>query len=302
MADGDDELIDRLLADGFRYESNGRVLGLAGDDEPGDDEPVPGTDDEPASGEPDDGGDGAVDDEPDGGAPSEPVAPPPSSLLAGVPIGESEAQGLLRLRQLLIENPDLATRVDQILRGQPDPVAEAPKEPPPLPEFIDPDDPTSKNLWDQIQILTEKIETQEQRNQKAIEEATQTRIQNDINQAVGRFKAAHPDLTEQDIQNIRNHTSATVNVPGVMANFPGDPVEGLTRALEIGSLTEPTTRDKVLGVQQNRQEAEDKERGKKLSALSGGTGGTSRQPARPQPPRNWNEVAKRLAEAIEQGS
>ena len=49
----------------------------------------------------------------------------------------------------------------------------------------------------------------------------------------------HPDLDDNDIESIRNHTSAQVNVAGIMANFPGDPVDGLTRALEIGSMTDP---------------------------------------------------------------
>jgi hypothetical protein len=159
-------------------------------------------------------------------------------------------------------------------------------------------------LWKQLEIISQRINPVEEKVQQTAEQANQARIASEISQAVDRFKTAHPDLDDQDIANIRNHTSANVNIPGVMNNFPGDPVEGLTRALEIGSLTDPATRDKVLGTRKTveDQEAKDKKRMRDQAALSGGTGGASRRPAPKKAPATWNEVAKRLAEAIENGS
>jgi hypothetical protein len=306
----DDTLINQLLDDGFTYTANGRVDGLATEetDEPDDGE-VPAGDPDPTVGESDDTGDDAVDVEPDADTPpfTDTAPPSPSSVLAG--LDETEARGILHLRQLLINNPDLAAKVNKVLSGDaPDSVpagsGEAAPAEPALPEFIDPDDQTAIGLWKQLEKISQRIDPVQQQVQQTAEQANQARIASEISQAVDRFKVAHPDLDDQDIANIRNHTSANVNIPGVMNNFPGDPVEGLTRALEIGSLTDPATRDKVLGTRKTveDQEAKDKKRMRDQAALSGGTGGASRRPAPKKAPASWNEVAKRLAEAIENGS
>jgi hypothetical protein len=83
-----------------------------------------------------------------------------------------------------------------------------------------------------------------------------------------------------------------------MANFPGDPVEGLVRAMEIGSMTAEGVRDKVLGTPKKDPAAEDTKRQRSLSALSGGGGATRRTPPKQAKPAGWSDVAKKLAEEI----
>ena len=302
MADGDlsaeDEaaaqsLIDELLDAGFSYTANGRVDGFAAPDDDEPDEPEPDEPDEPEA------------DEPTRGAHSGRLE------LLGTPLTETEAAGLLHLRKLLVEHPELAAEVnakaEAVLSGRSLPQIEAePAEPPvdappvenALPDFIDPDEPGQIALWREIEALRANQEQTNVRAQQATVEANQARVHADIANAVDRFKTAHPDLDDSDIAAIRDHTSATVNIASVMGNFPGDPVEGLVRALEIGSMTDPATRDKVLGVRDDRPK-KDADRQKALSALSGGSGAGQRRAPKAPKPAGWNDVAKQLAKELE---
>ena len=319
-----DTLMQELLDGGFKYEPNGRVAGFAGmPDEEGDDD---GDDDGdgPVGGDAEGDSDGAATDgdgEPagaggdggdvDGVGDGSRGAHSGRLELRGTPLTETEADGLLHLRKLLIDHPDLAVRINELaeakltgrqLPPEPAPAAQAPVDEPPaapaLPDFIDPDDPVAVGLWREVVDLRKGQERTTETVTTAVERAGQAKVQADIANALDRFKAAHPDLDDDDIRAIRDHTSASVNIEGVMGNFPGDPVEGLVRALEIGSMTDPVTRDKVLGVRDVRG-AKDAKRQRSLSALSGGGGAASRRPAPAAKPVGWNDVSARLAEAIE---
>ena len=323
MADEDvetDSLIDQLIAEGFTYQSNGTVDGLAGRAEDDGDGDVPGDDagDDPGDTEgegdpgdgpaaPDDGGDGGddhtVDDRP--GAHSGKID------LRGTPLTELEADSLLHLRKLMLERPDLANEVNALIEAKvsgraPEPAqaqaqaAVTGEQPvPPLPDFIDPDDVVNVALWRKIEELEKRDAAVISRVDNVAEAAAQAERQAHIEAAVDRFRVAHPDLTEEDVSNVRNYTSANVNVPGVMQNFPGDPVTGLAKSLEIGSLTDPSVRDKVLGTTPPDPAVKDKDRQKKLSSISGGGGATTRRAPKETKPATWNEVAKRLATELE---
>ena len=293
-----DSMIQELLDAGFSYTQNGRVDGFA----PADDELE--EIDEPAD-EPEE----TPDEEPERGAHSGRLE------LRGTPLTETEADGLLHLRRLLIDHPDLAAEVNALaesrLRGTPAPapapaptVDEAPvDQPEALPEFIDPDDEQSVALWREVTAARQTAERAAEVATGTVEqvqaEAHHSRVQSDIQSAVERFRTMHPDLSEEDIQSVRNHTAATVNIPGVMGNFPGDPVEGLVRAMEIGSYTDETVRDKVLGTAKKDTTSEDAKRQRSLSALSGSSGSGSRRPAPEKKPAGWADVAKELAKGIE---
>jgi hypothetical protein len=214
---------------------------------------------------------------------------------------------------MLIEDPELATQVNSYIeakqgRAQPPapPVADdkAPvDEPPALPEWIDPDDEVSVKLYRELEQLRTQTKRAEEVATGTVEQVQQDararQQQADVAQAVERFRHAHPDFTDEEINHVRLHTAATVNVPGIMANFPGDPVEGLARAMEIGSMTAEGVRDKVLGTPRPDPGAEDAKRQRSLSALAGGGGGASRRRAPKQAkPAGWADVSKKLAEEI----
>jgi hypothetical protein len=319
MADGDEGLdaesqsmIDELLEAGFSYSGNGRVEGFAtGETDPEDD------DDEAEVG-------ADADEGPDGEAGSgDPVADVGEDQagtrgahsgrleLRGTPLTELEADSLLHLRRMLIEDPELAGQVNGYLEAKragapaPTPPVEdaAPvDEPTDLPEWIDPDDEVSVKLYRELEQMRATVARTEQVATGTVEQvqndARRRQQQADIAQAVDRFQREHPDFTDDEINHVRLHTASTVNVPGVMANFPGDPVEGLVRAMEIGSMTAEGVRDKVLGTPKKDPAAEDTKRQRSLSALSGGGGATRRTPPKQAKPAGWSDVAKKLAEEI----
>jgi hypothetical protein len=318
--DETEALIQELLDAGFTYSENGRVEGPAKDE---------GQEDEPGLTEKDEdfglsrpyGQSGDVVDD-DGGAgrgvgadEGRDSETPPDGDLGSAPdeadffgtrLTKTEAEGLLRVRQLLMEHPDLASSFNEMVtnklsgKAQPGEVEE-PGElvEEKLPDFIDPDDIQAVAFWTELNKLRSDQEKDRRVQQEVMSQADQARVTNDINTAVEKFRTSHPDLTEEDIQTVRNYTSANVNIPGVMSNFPGDPVEGLVRSLELGSLTDPATRDKVLGVRKEDTKAKDRVRQNDLTKLSGGTGTSTRRPQREKPASTWNEVATRLAKELE---
>jgi hypothetical protein len=309
VTDEAEALIQELLDAGFAYESNGRLAGLAGQEEPAADEEDDAAEDLEES-DLEETSSVSVPEEESG----EGTAEPSRLELRGTPLTEYEADNLLRLRSVLIEHPELAGEIEDRIAGRiPPPAAGAPpaEEPassvtPPaetkLPDFIDPDDEQSVRLWGEIQEIRGRDDATRQAVTQAIESADRARVNGEVAQAVDRFKVQHPDLTDVEIEAIRNYTSANVNIPGVMANFPLDPVTGLVKALEIGSLSEPSTRDRVLHTQRATREAEDQTRKSDLSKLSGTSGSSSTRARAPKEtkPQSWRDVATRLARELEE--
>jgi hypothetical protein len=324
MAEGDvvdeaESMIQELLDAGFEYTPNGRVTGFAGvggdedgsGDEAGDgdvEDDVPGD----SGGEP--GEEGAGGDEVDDDARG---AHSGRLELKGTPLTDLEADSLLHLRKILIDHPDVSTALNELLteKLQPRPptppppavTAEAPvDEPELLPDWIDPDDDTAVKLWNRLQEVESQAkradETATTTTERITQESHQARVASEIQTAVDRFSADHPALSADDVQRIRNETGAQVNIPGIMANFPGDPIQGLTKALEIGasiaSVSDPALADKVLGKTPADPAAEDKKRQRTLDALTGSSGSGPRSTPAAKKPTGWTDVAKQLADEI----
>ena len=240
-------------------------------------------------------GDEETGDEPDAAQTQEPT---PAAQVPGPfdTLTDSEKQALLRVRSLLTENPDIAEGFDNLVKQKFEPVPDKT-----LPPEIDPEDSTSVKLWEQIQEVKAQNEAARAQSETQLRETSQRQVNNDISAAVDKFKVAHPNLSDDDIAHIRDHTAANVNIANVMSNFPNDPVEGIVRSMEIGSMTDPHTRDKVLGVDSKALEAQaEKARKQKLSALSGSTGSGPRTKPQTKKPQNWNEVSTRLAKELEE--
>src|ERR1035437_1841719 len=233
---------------------------------------------------------------------SEPVTPASTTPPATEPPGPfdsltaEEKAALLKVRALLTDNPDIAEKFDQAVKAKFSPEPDLT-----LPPEIDPENTESVLLWNRIQEVKAERDADHARQESDARQTGQRQVQNDIHAAVDRFKVAHPNLSDEDIGHIRSHTSANVNIASVMSNFPGDPVEGIVRSMEIGSMTDPATRDKVLGVDIKAvAEKAETTRKKNLSALSGSTGSGPRTKPQTKKPGNWQEMTKQLTKELEE--
>ena len=233
---------------------------------------------------------------------SEPVTPASTTPTTPEPPGPfdsltaEEKAALLKVRALLTDNPDIAEKFDQAVKAKFSPEPDRT-----LPPEIDPDNTESVLLWNRIQEVKAERDADNARAESEARSTGQRQVQNDIHAAVDRFKVAHPNLSDEDIGHIRSHTSANVNIASVMSNFPGDPVEGIVRSMEIGSMTDPATRDKVLGVDIKAVAAKaETTRKKNLSALSGSTGSGPRTKPQTKKPGNWQEMTKQLTKELEE--
>lgn len=322
-----DQLLSELHEAGFEFGPSGRLEGISREDGEGTGEGE--AEDAPDAGEgdtgADDGGSAAGGDDgsgsggdagnDDGAGDAGTAAGARAGLInvAGTELPESEAKGLLFVRQALMDNPDLAESFGAMLeakrQGKPlgDVVAagkEAEPKEEPLPDFIDADNPTEVGLWRELQEVRAAATGASQQVTQSVENQSRERMQQQINSAVSAFAGAHPDLSPDEIAQVRLYTKENVNVPGVMANYPDDPIAGILKCFEIGSMTDPAVRDKVLGnadAGKQQRAAEDGKRTRALSALSGTSGsGSRRAPAAPKP-KTWNDVVTELAKGIESG-
>ena len=284
-SDDAEELISQLLAAGYTYEGHPPDEGAEDEDDSEDDT---GSEDESED---------TPDDEDETEAPED-EAPP---VNAGLPADELEQ--LLKLRQLLTD-PDIASGVHDLLEAKFNPPKkEITKDTVELPEWIDPDDETAVNTYLEIQKLqgqtAEEVSKLASRVEQDEAERQSQRVAADIAAAVDQFKAAHPDLTDDEIDKVRRVTAELGIVPSVMANTPEGPVAGLVKAMEIGSMSDESVRGKVLGIATSGDTGKKERRRKSnLTALSGSSGSVPRTAASRQKPQNWNEVTSRIVEEI----
>jgi hypothetical protein len=330
--DGDpDAFVDQLIAAGYTYahDDEGRITGLANGNSAGHEDGGDPDGDGEAAGEADPvvgdvrtddgGGDGGGDGDTGAGGGDDrsvPVgSPDPGGIhLKGTPLSDIEADGLLGIRQMLIDHPELVPQfnalVEQKITGAPaatdrEPSGDdtAPGAPGALPDEIDPHNPTEVFLWRQLEQLRGEQSTTADRVEDGVRNAEMARIRSETDQAVALFRDRYPQLTDDDIGAIRSVTSREVNIASVMARYPGQPAEGIASALKMGSMALDGIRDKVLGIDTTAaRQREDQQRQSRLSSLSGSGGATSRRPAPPKKPGNWNEVAAALATAISEES
>jgi hypothetical protein len=320
-----DELMRQLEESGFRYDHAERVTGI-GEGNDGASDPPPGDGGDQLPAEPPDDPDAGPQDAPLGDTPGEGAdagdgdgAPAPGTdaglsddvfELAGTKLTGPEARALLHIRKQLMDHPEMSGRFSEILqtagKPPPPPVVDTPPDPPELklPDFIDPDDETAKGIWQSVVELRARHEAQERRQTEMQAEEQAQRVRRDVSAGQAAFKAAHPDLSPEDLAAVYATTSANVDVGQIMANFPGDPAQGIARAYEVGARIDDRLRDKVLATGgASTQKAADAERQRKLAALGGSSGSTaSRAPGRKRRATSWTEISAQLAEEIERAS
>lgn len=209
----------------------------------------------------------------------------------------SEVQRVLAFERYLTEHPDVAARVVEAARTSPSsaasPTESAPTTPPPLPDFIDADDPTTKWFVDQLAA----VQTDLQRSQA---EEAQRRIQAS-NYAAEQALLSVKDklsLSTVEIDRLRDYTAGLQIVPGIMSRHPDNMVAGFTEALEIAAYSLPEYRDKIIAQQveaQNKVVKADRTRRNKLDKLSNKSGGGGLPQTNTKPVKEMTEAERREA-------
>jgi hypothetical protein len=225
-----------------------------------------------------------------------------------VPIADIER--LHEFDQFLRSNPDAAQRVQAAVSKPVVPEPAAPAEPAnevaTPPEFLDLDDPVHKFLWEQSQTQQKELLSIRQADIARQQEEINRRAVADMDVALTRFRSAHPNFNDDQIESLRQH-SASMNIIGaVMATTP-DPVSALVRVLDLGAMDNEDLRTIYLAPPETPKETTQRQKSSsrkgKLNALGGSSGSVPRTSSSPRPMSDRDAIdqfAKELSDSFQQ--
>jgi hypothetical protein len=205
-------------------------------------------------------------------APPPPPAPEPATVdFAGVAIPAEEAKSLVDLRNYLNANPEAAERVKTAIRGAQEPAPE-----PQMPEWIDKFDPAQVALWERHVALEKRLGEVEKTTTLSAAEAAKARATAEANQGIETFRAAHPELSEEDVQKLRLYAVQLNVIDGLTKTRSGP--EAVAKALDLAYYDHPEFKARASQEPTAKQvkEKASTERKQKLSALSGTSGSAPR--------------------------
>ena len=248
---------------------------------------------EPTDPPADDGDDGEEDDE---------EVPPDDSSVESVTInGQSvplaEVQRLVDFDNYLKSNPDAARRMAESIATPPVATVPTPTEPPPgpvafvpptPPEALDLDDPSVRVMWDEL-VATRKAAWEATQSTVAATQqfaATQQQLtarqaEIDMRDAQAQFRHDHPNMTDENINTIRQLAADMRIVPGLLQSMP-TPTDALHRAMEIAAWADADTRSLMLDTSATPPPTKSQRRKQRLSQISSAPGSA---PVTDNPPR-----------------
>jgi hypothetical protein len=245
-----------------------RLRSQFGLDEPAVEKPAAET--EPEEPEP------VVAEEPAEPAPA-PAASPDVVLIDGREVPVTEARSLIDLRNYLASHPDKAQEVRQVIEGKPAPEPEPAKPP----EWLDQDDPAQMAMWTRQTELENQIRQIGNTQRQSIEEQTRARASADANAGIATFRAAHPELSEDDLTTLRTHAVALNIIDGLAKSRSGP--DAILKALDIAYWDHPEFRARAseTPTPTEAKAAKAADRKGKLNALGGSSGSAPRSEAKP---------------------
>lgn len=209
----------------------------------------------------------------------EPVEAESWISIDGRQVPVEEARSMMELRRYLEANPETAQRVRAAIEGQPapEPQPEPAPEPQP-PDFLDIEDPRDAFIWEQFKRQHQQINQLQQTQAQNAAEAARSRAVNDVQEAMNTFRVNHPELTEDDIQIVRNHAVGLDIIDGLSRHRSGS--EAVLKALDIAYLDHPEFRAKATGTPSPKEQKAEaaKERKQKLAGIAGSSVSATRQP------------------------
>lgn len=233
-----------------------------------------------------------------------PPEPPATVSINGRTVSADQATALLQWYDYLSNNPEKAQEIVRVIdpntQPQPQPVlspqptltAQPPVQPQPvpppaelqLPDGFDPDDPVHKFMLTQFTNISNNLSQLQQSQQSQMQNLVSAKAASDFESALAKFKTAHPEFDDNDINQVRLTASSLNIVGGLVETHSGNEAEGLYKAMEISMYQTPSVRDKVIAKLSNptpssqpppTQSQTDTRRQQSLSALSGSSGSTA---------------------------
>lgn len=139
--------------------------------------------------------------------PSAPLTPPGYIDFEGQQLPVADVRAFLELNERLRTDPAAAERVTQALQ----PPQEAPK----LPDWLDPEDTQSVQMWQHLQSVEQKANAITARAAHDHERENRARVVDGFRSGVAAFKAKYPHLNEDQIAQIARATGQANIVDGL---------------------------------------------------------------------------------------
>lgn len=183
---------------------------------------------------------------------------------------------------------------------------------PQIPPEIDLSDPTTAYLWQNIQQQQQILQNQQaelRRQQSLVGSRVEADIRTAVNTATDNFRNQH-SLDDQAISEVRN-VAARLEVINTIMDRGIDPITGLptspdpvnavSRALEIAANLVPQVREKIFANSQLQTQA-DTQRKRNLTAISGGSKTAPRATVLPNTKEGREAAMRAEVEAYMNGS
>jgi hypothetical protein len=233
-----------------------------------------------------------------------PAATPPTEYdLGAVKVPVEDAPSLGALYALIRNDPDKGQLILDIVRGtqqptpQPPPIWQqqsAPTSTSPIapsvqivpPEVIDSADPVTRLLFERMKTMEENqsrlLQLQQQQQAAEAERNRQAqltaRINRDTQLGLARFRQAHPDITDEQLNTLNAHVQSLGIVGALTAQLPGD--QAVARAFELARLDLGSS---LTGAPATPTLPADAKRQASLTALAGGSAGSVPRQEPPAP-------------------
>lgn len=241
-------------------------------------EESPGTSAEPGE------GDGEEAPEPTSSAP---LTPPGYIDFEGQQLPVSDVRAFLELNERLRSDPATAERVTKALSP--------PQETPALPEWIDPEDATTVQMYRHLEAVEQKANAFSAQAQQAAEREQRARVVDGFRAGVSAFRAKYPHLDDDQIALVAQATGRANIVDG-LERTEGSISAAFERGMEMTMWGDPKLRS--LAEQDQQTKVPPKDRKAKQTALSG-SGGSTPQTKRPDTkPKTREELMARMLDDV----
>lgn len=232
-------------------------------------------------------GAGEGEEEPPSPQASAPLTPPGYIDFEGQQLPVSDVRAFLELNERLRSDPATAERVTKALSP--------PQETPSLPDWIDPEDATTVQMYRHLEAVEQKANAFSAQAQQAAERDQRAKVVDGFRAGVSAFRAKYPHLDDDQIALVAQATGRANIVDG-LERTEGSISAAFERGMEMTMWGDPKLRS--LAEQDQQTKVPPKDRKAKQTALSG-SGGSTPQTKRPDTkPKTREELMARMLDDV----